>query len=62
MRGHCDNADTGFTLIELVIVIGLIAIIGSLTISRIDSISSWKHQSDVRQFANLWGIASSGVH
>lgn len=41
-------------MIELVLVIVIIAIIGTLAATRIDSITAWKEESDIRRFANLW--------
>lgn len=44
----------GFTLLELILVIALVAIISTLAASRVDSIIGWKHNRDVRRFISLW--------
>lgn len=42
----------GMTLIELVVVISLVAIIGSFVVLRLDSLLSWRAESDIRQFTH----------
>ncbi len=49
-----ESRESGFTLIELVLVVVIIGIIGTLATTRIESIGAWKHESDIRRFANLW--------
>jgi prepilin-type N-terminal cleavage/methylation domain-containing protein len=44
----------GLTLVELVVVISLIAVIGTLAIRRLDTVSAWKQRSDIRKFAATW--------
>lgn len=51
MRQHSQH---GFTLLELILVITLIAVISTLAISRVDSIIGWKYNRDVRKFITLW--------
>jgi prepilin-type N-terminal cleavage/methylation domain-containing protein len=45
------NAE-GMTLIELIVVISLIAIIGSVVVLRLDSILGWKYESELRKIAH----------
>ncbi len=49
-----DKGSSGFTLIELVLVIGLLVIIGGFSLSRMDSVIGWKQKGDLRAFANTW--------
>lgn len=44
----------GFTLVELALVIGLIAIVGTLAYGNIDALSSMRQQSELRKFINTW--------
>lgn len=53
------TTSTGFTLIELMVVIVLIAIISGFTITRISSIALWQHESDLRRFTGLWQALQS---
>lgn len=51
MRQHSQR---GFTLLELILVIALMAVISTLAVSRVDSITGWKYNRDVRKFISLW--------
>ena len=44
----------GFTLIELVMVIAIVAVIGGLASMRFGAVVSWKQRTAVRQFTNIW--------
>ncbi|MCB0325673.1 MAG: type II secretion system protein, partial [Bdellovibrionales bacterium] len=47
-------AEAGLTLIELLMVVALIAIIGTLSVQRLDSILGWRQEGDVREFVTTW--------
>ena len=49
-------SELGFTLVELVVVIVLIAVISSLAISRLDNVMLWKQRSAVREFGAVWEV------
>lgn len=44
----------GFTLVELVLVILLIALISTLAATRFESIQIWKLKGDIRKFVDTW--------
>ncbi len=44
----------GFTLVELVVVVALIAVIGTLSVQRLGSILGWQHESEMRAFSATW--------
>lgn len=44
----------GFTLIELVVVIVLLGLIGTVFVRNIGSVTSWRVQGDIRKFAQVW--------
>lgn len=48
------DCSAGFTLIELVVVVVLVAIISAFTVTRLSSIALWQHESDLRRFSGLW--------
>lgn len=48
--------EAGFTLIELVVVVVLIALIGSLAISRLDNVMLWKQRAEIREFGAVWEV------
>lgn len=52
-KRHKDSEE-GFTLIELILVITLIALMMTVAAQRIDSVLIWKQRAAVRQFANVW--------
>lgn len=35
-------------------VVALIAIIGAFTVTRLDSVSAWQHEGDIREFLTTW--------
>ncbi len=49
-----DHAADGFTLVELVVVVALIAIIGTLSVQRLGSILGWQHESEIRELSATW--------
>jgi prepilin-type N-terminal cleavage/methylation domain-containing protein len=49
-----ENPECGFTLIELVMVVALIAVIGTLSVQRLDSILGWQHESELRKLTATW--------
>lgn len=49
----------GMTLIELVVVVALIAIIGSVIVVRVDSILGWKLESELRKFSHTLQLLRS---
>jgi prepilin-type N-terminal cleavage/methylation domain-containing protein len=48
------HSESGFTLIELVLVIVLIALISTFAAFRFESVALWKVDGDLRKFANTW--------
>lgn len=50
---HRPN-DCGFTLIELILVVVLIALIATFAATRIDTVVLWKLEGDIRKFAGTW--------
>lgn len=51
---HRRSDEHGFTLIEIVLVIVLIAFASSLVLSRTDAVMVWKQREEIRRFANTW--------
>lgn len=51
---HGKSQDAGLTLVELVLVVVLLALITTLAVTRLDSITGWKLERDLRQFAGTW--------
>lgn len=52
-RGRLAKQD-GFTLVELVVVVALIAVIGTLSVQRLGSILGWQHESEIRELSATW--------
>lgn len=47
-------SSAGFTLIEILLVIVLVAVISTLAAGRIDTLVQWKQEGDLRKFRNTW--------
>lgn len=59
LRETESRFSSGFTLIELVLVIVIIGLISAVMATRFDSIQVWRVESDIRRFADLWGFLYS---
>lgn len=56
-NSRCEGlgaSERGFTLVEIVLVIVLIAFASSLVLSRTDAVMVWKQREEIRRFANTW--------
>lgn len=53
MTARRDRA-SGFTLLEVVLVITLFAFISGLALSNFDSVFAWKQKGDIRKFVDTW--------
>ena len=49
-----EQSHRGFTLIELIAVIVLVAILARIAIGNVDSVLIWRYRTDLRRFANTW--------
>ena len=52
IRPQLGRAQSGVTLIELVVVISLVGIIGSFVVFRMDSLLAWRTESEIRRFTH----------
>ena len=50
-------SEDGITLVELIVVIVLLAVLGTLAVTRMGSLSVWQQDDDVRAFVNTWEFA-----
>ena len=48
------NRSRGFTLIELILVVVILAVITTVAASKFSSITGWKQESELRYFSSLW--------
>jgi len=48
------NGSRGFTLLEIVLVISIIAIVSAFSIGRFESMTGWKQEGELRKFLNTW--------
>ncbi len=48
-----DTAESGLTLIELVLVVVLIGLLGTFAVTRLDSALGWKQEGEIRKLANV---------
>lgn len=53
-KAKTRNAEKGFTLIELVLVVVILAVITTVAASRFSSLTGWKQESELRYFSSLW--------
>lgn len=51
---HREVSQLGFTLVELILVIVLVAIISTFAVTKFSSIDGWKQEGDLRRFASTW--------
>ncbi|MBL7663189.1 type II secretion system protein [bacterium] len=54
-----QDADGGFTLLELLAVVTLILVISGLALSRFGVINSWQQKSDARRLVDTWQLLLS---
>lgn len=55
---HERKKESGFTLVELALVIALLAIMSTLAASRFGLIDSWRQKTNLRKFLNTWELLS----
>lgn len=46
--------EAGFTLVEMIFVVVIIALISTFVVTRFDSLLIWKQKGDLRAFLNTW--------